>query len=678
MMKRYLIPGIFCFFAVTAFGQTRKIDSLKRLIYSVAGNQHKLQTIITLADEFETLPKDTLWDYAIKAKALALELNDARDYSLAVIAQAQAYLRWDNPDSAKALIEPELLKYKLEDNTNRDVFFKLEQVRIDCIGDDYNYKDATAQVYNIMRQAEKYRDSLVIAESMNTLAAWAYDMDFVTESRNLDYKALTYTTQNNPKYYAILSGIYVNLAENYNWVKMTDSGAYFANKAIVLNEKTQNLYFLSKAMQKLAGNYIMEKAYGKATKTIFKSLEITHKIEGNEPQQDKLMILASVYENSGQIDSAIKVLNDGLLADSTYIYHSPHSKKGADSKDLQLIFYYDELAKCYHLKGDSKNYEQTLEKIIAGKDAFYKANSAAALAELETKYQVQRKEATIAEQKLSLTRENYLFYGSLLFSLLGLIIVWLVFKEIRRKQKLKMQQLQEQEKALALKAVADAEESERKRIAADLHDNLGAQLSSIRRNVNFIMDQPEGFSAEDERKYLGYVNDTAQNAMIDLRETIWVLNKDEVEIQEFGDKLKSYLRQQLLGREMISWDFHEELGETWKLSSGEVMHLFRIVQELVSNIIKHSGASQINIELNSVRPNTYQLEITDNGKGFNVNNKYEGHYGLENIQQRATDINAQLTIESNYETGTRVLLNKVQNSPYVLFTGAVTSDTFIL
>jgi two-component system NarL family sensor kinase len=676
-MRRFLITGIFCFFTVAMFGQTPKIDSLKRLIYSAADNQHKLKSIITLVDEFETLPKDTLWKYAIRAKILAIKLNDTRSYSLALIAQAHAYLRWYNPDSAKALIEPELLKYKLEDNASRDIFFKLEQVRIDCIGDDYNYKDATAQVYNIMRQAENYRDSLVIAESMNTLAAWAYNMDFVSESRNLDYKALTFTTQNNPKYYAIRSGIYVNLAENYNWVKMTDSGAYFSQKAIVLSEKTQNLYFLSTAMQKQANNYIMQKAYGKATQIIFKSLEIARKIEGDEPQQDKLMVLASVYENSGQIDSAIKVLNDGLVADSTYIYQSPHSKKGADSKDLQLIFYYDELAKCYHLKGDSKNYEQTLEKIIAGKDAFYKANSASALAELETKYQVQKKEATIAEQKLSLTRENYLFYGSLLFSLLGVIIVWLVFKEIRRKQKQKMQQLQDQEKILALKAVADAEESERKRIAADLHDNLGAQLSSIRRNVNFIMEQPEGFSAEDEKKYLGYVNDTAQNAMIDLRETIWVLNKDEVEIQEFGDKLKSYLRQQLLGREMIGWDFHEELVETWKLSSGEVMHLFRIVQELISNIIKHSGASQINIKFYSGGPHSYQLEITDNGKGFNVNNKYEGHYGLENIQQRAMDINARLTIESTSETGTRVQLNKVKNTPYGLFTKALASVTFI-
>src|SRR6202012_577726 len=209
----------------------------------------------------------------------------------------------------------------------------------------------------------------------------------------------------------------------------------------------------------------------------------------------------------------------------------------------------------YHLKGDSKNYEDILEKEIRLTDAFYQENSAQAIADFETKYQVQKKEATIAQQQLALVRGNYLFYGSVIIAALGATIAFLIFREFRRKQKLKLQQMHEEEKLLSEKAVAEAEETERRRIAADLHDNLGAQLSFIKRNVDFIMDQPAGFRQEDERKYLSSVNDIAQNAMIDLRETLWVLNKDEVSIQEFADKLKSYLKQQLMSRPTIKWDF---------------------------------------------------------------------------------------------------------------------------
>ena len=154
------------------------------------------------------------------------------------------------------------------------------------------------------------------------------------------------------------------------------------------------------------------------------------------------------------------------------------------------------------------------------------------------------------------------------------------------------------------------------------------------------------------------VNDTAQNAMIDLRETIWVLNKDEVNIQEFADKLKSYLRQQLLGKESITLQFEENLEASWKFTSGQAMHLFRIVQEAISNIIKHADADHIMIRFESERVGTYRLQISDNGVGFDTAKQYDGHYGLENIQRRATEINATLSIESNQSKGTIISLTK--------------------
>ncbi len=291
-------------------------------------------------------------------------------------------------------------------------------------------------------------------------------------------------------------------------------------------------------------------------------------------------------------------------------------------------------------------------------DAFYRANSAQAIADVETKYQVQKKEATIAQQQLALVREHYLFYALITIGAFGAVIAFLILREVRRKQKLKLQQLQEEDRLLSEKAVAGAEETERRRIAADLHDNLGAQLSFIKRNVDFIMDRPAGFSPEDERKYLGSVNDIAQTAMVDLRETLWVLNKHEVSVQEFADKLKSYLKQQLMGKDMIKWDFKEHIQDNWRLPSGEVMHIFRIVQEVISNIIKHAEAKNINIQFYSNGPDTYRLEIFDNGKGFGFNSGHTGHYGLENIQQRAKAIAAKLLVTSSPGAGTCIVLAK--------------------
>jgi signal transduction histidine kinase len=656
-MKRFLLLISFVFFAVYSFGQSPQIDSLKHLIYTSKGDRGKLKAILDLCARFETLPKDTLWNYAVKAKVLATKLHDMPSRSLSIIAQANAYLRWNNADSARALIDPELLKYKADAPATRDIYFELHHLKIDCIANSTDYKDALEDNYMLMREAEKYKDSLVIANCLNSISGYKYEMGFTSEAIALAFKGLSYTS-NTSRYNTSVMNLCGNLAEYYYWIYKLDSAMYHANKTFALAKQAGYVSFESWAWQKRSAIYIKTKEYKKSEKAILEAIRLDEKVDGNEPHDDNLIALADVYRLTKQYDKGIKALTDGLSYYNNPKNVSPHANHKAGADGLQRIFYYKILAKCYHLKGDSKNYEATLERIVNGLDTFYTDNSAQAIADFETKYQVQKKEATIAQQQLALVRENYLFYGSVVIAAFGAIIAFLIFREVRRKQKRKLQQLQVEEKLLSEKAVADAEETERRRIAADLHDNLGAQLSFIKRNVDFIMDQPAGFSQADERKYLSSVNDIAQSAMIDLRETIWVLNKDEVSIQEFADKLKSYLKQQLMSKGSIQWHFKEDISDDWKLSSGEVMHLFRIVQEVISNIIKHAEAGQINIKFNSDGPGTYLLEIFDNGKGFDVGSKYDGHYGLENIEQRAVEISAVLSITSDADNGTHIVLYK--------------------
>ena len=675
-MKILLLSSVFLFLSFACLGQTHKIDDLKQRVNTAKNNSDRLNAILKLCNEYESLPKDTLWNYAIKAKALATALNDPHRKTLAIWAQAEAYIKWDNPDSAGALITPEIPKYKVENAATRDIYFKLAQLRIDCIGTtDNNYKEAFAQIYEVMHHAEIYKDSVIVAESLNTLGALNYDLNFVDKGIQWGYKGLAYTS-NTPRFYPVLCGLSLNLAGDYWWTHKLDSATFFINKAMYYGDRTQDIYLLSRVYEMQSCIYRYRHDYPSAEKAMLQSIAVIKKIDGDDPQEDELVELSALYRAEGKTDQSINVLTSGLAAENAYRKTSPHAKKNDDARDLQKIFLYQELARSYKLKHDSKNYEAYLEKIIAGKDSFYTTNSANAIAELETKYKVQKKEATIAEQQLALVRDNYMFYGSVVVAALGCIIALLIFRDVRRKQKQRLQQLHDEEQRLSAEAVASGQEKERKRIAADLHDNLGAQLSFIKRNVNFIIDRPDGFNRTDERKYLDQVNDTAQNAMVDLRETIWVLNRYEVSIQEFADKLKSYLRQQLMDRKITNWEFKDDIGENWKLSSGEVMHLFRIVQEVISNIIKHSCATHISINLNSHIPNTYALEIIDNGKGFDVNAEYDGHYGLENIQARSANINAHILIESTPGEGTRVLLTKIQNNTHRLYNNAASADRF--
>jgi signal transduction histidine kinase len=657
MMNRFLIFFIFTLSISLCSGQTPKIDSLKQIVRAAQNPSAKLDAILNMYPDYQSMAPDTLWDYAIQATQLSKALKDEKRRGRATIMLARAYLKFNNIDSVQALIKPELIKYKVQDANTRSIYFQLKQLKIESIGDDNDYKNAMAAVYDILKEAEEYKDTLVMVQNMNILGVMYYDMDFVPEGRAWLLKGLALTPV-QPRFYQSITSLCVNLADNYRWIGKLDSAVYYLNKGIYLSKQTQNIYLQSQGLEVFTSIHNAKKEFKDAEKSILESIRLIKMIYGDETQQDRLLILASTYRRSNQIDKAIEVLKGGLLADSLHKKISPHAGKSSSNVNLQKVFYLQELARCYKLKNDSKDYEDCLEKVIEEKDSFYKDNSAQAIAEYQTKYEVQKKEATIAQQRLSLIQENYFIYISILLVVLGGIISWLLFRDYRRKQKIALEKLREEEKRMSIEAVGMAKETERKRIAADLHDNLGAQLSYIKRNVSFIIDQPSGFGPEDHKKYLNVVNDTAQNAMIDLRETIWVMNKDEVNIQEFVDKLKSYLRQQLLGKDSIKLQFEEKVEASWKFSSGQAMHIFRIVQEAISNVIKHASATQIIIQFESKREGTYTLTISDNGKGFDTQGKYDGHYGLENIQQRASEINATLSIESNTTNGTFIILSK--------------------
>ncbi len=523
------------------------------------------------------------------------------------------------------------------------------------------YKDALSILFELLQSVENSKDTVLEVRTLSNIGWVKMEMTQHREAVKWLRKAISipqdpYTPQ--------LATAYSNIASAYSNVPMIDSAFFFIKKSIQISTKIEALSNQANAYFIEAYSYKFTKQYNLAERDYNTAIAIRKKMGDMFFIVSDMAEFADFYAQTNQPLKAILLTKQAIDSANKY------------KITAKLYLLYTELADDYNINKDYLNYDKTLVKIISLKDSMYQKNSVDSLTSFQNKYEVKKREATIAQQRLALVRENYMFYSSVVAAILGCTIALLIFREVRRKQKQRLQQLHNEEQRLSAAAVASGQEKERKRIAADLHDNLGAQLSFIKRNVNFMIDRPEGFNRADERKYLDQVNDTAQNAMVDLRETIWVLNRDEVSIQEFADKLKSYLKQQLLDRKITNWEFKDDITQNWKLSSGEVMHLFRIVQEVISNIIKHACADHISIKLSSHSPATYELEIIDNGKGFDMNSEYDGHYGLENIQARSITINAHILIESSPGQGTRVLLTKVQNNADELYNNGIYVNKF--
>jgi signal transduction histidine kinase len=397
-----------------------------------------------------------------------------------------------------------------------------------------------------------------------------------------------------------------------------------------------------------ANIYKQQKKYDLAEQTIMQCIDIRQKAEGVLPLSNEQLSLAGIYMHKGSTDKAIQVLTDALALNNAVQVNAKQNQAAGNEADALKIAYYTTLAKCYELKGDDKNCQATLRKIIVAKDALYEANSARAIAELQTKYELQKKESTIIKQKLDITQKNYLFYGSLILTVFTLLLFWLLFKNYSRKQSIKMQLAVAEEKRIATQSVIDAEEQERKRIAADLHDNIGAYASAIRADVEKITGN--GLATAGPLQNL---QQHSQEIIDSLRDTIWVLNKENITITGISDRIKNYVSKLRPSYEHIQIQLTEFIEQDTRLSSQHALNVFRIIQEAIHNALKHSNATHINIHIGSNE--TVVIKVMDDGRGMEAGSNTNGN-GLLNMQARAKEAGMALSIQSDNKAGTILIL----------------------
>jgi signal transduction histidine kinase len=230
-----------------------------------------------------------------------------------------------------------------------------------------------------------------------------------------------------------------------------------------------------------------------------------------------------------------------------------------------------------------------------------------------------------------------------LFGITGFIFYYL-YQKRSVKQKIQMQ-LQMQE--------------EKERLSRDLHDNLGSQMALLSNNIENLDINLKKHQVLDEN--IEKVKGTSKQLLQTLRETIWILNKEQVTTQEFFDKLIDYTHRYLQSYPAIQLQVKEDFLFPQNLNSTEALQLFRICQEAISNACKYSGSTNLLLQGNT-QLTFFEISIHDFGKGFDVNTVNEdGHYGLKNMQQRAKSINAKLVITAATGRGATVVI-KIGNA----------------
>ena len=216
------------------------------------------------------------------------------------------------------------------------------------------------------------------------------------------------------------------------------------------------------------------------------------------------------------------------------------------------------------------------------------------------------------------------------------------------KLSLEVQQLGSKPQFLGTETKEQVIQEERRRIARELHDSVSQQLFAAMMMISALNERADKFD-EKEQKQLKMIERVLSQAQSEMRALLLHLRPISLESKSLKSGIEGLLVELQTKVQMkIHWDI-----EDVKLPEGVEDHLFRIAQELLSNTLRHSHATTLEVYLRQL-DSTVLFKIEDNGVGFNSEEILPGSYGINNMKERVQGLGGQVRIVSFPNQGTTI------------------------
>ncbi len=458
-----------------------------------------------------------------------------------------------------------------------------------------------------------------------------------------------------------LEKIYSNLGVVYLKIDEYDKSLRYLNKAldiqnqIRINNKDPYVY------NNLGALYYRKHDFDKALEFYLKSINIQSKENENKIlYADVTNNIGDIYFLKGNYAKAIKYYNEALQI---------AEKSGKKNSTLKIL---NNLSNSYVKLKDYKSAIQFNDQYIRLNDSLEKDYlNAVYLKENYEKEQailIKNKELTEISLKKSLAendRNKAIIIGMLIGTVLLIIVFFLTYKAKQNKQKIK---ILEQEKEIenrkikeilkdqelkAIDAMMTGQENERLRIAKDLHDRLGSMLSMIKVHFKSVEDHIEQLKVSNVKQY-EKANELLDNACEEVRKISHDMASSV--LSQFGliaalEDLKDVLEES--NQIEVEFVIH---GLTERLNSNIEITAYRIIQELINNVLKHAKAKLITIQLINAEDNL-NIIIEDDGVGFEMGENKDFGIGLKNVESRVYGLKGDINIDSTINIGTTVTID---------------------
>lgn len=637
--KLFIFLFIFEFIGHSSFSEN--IDSLE-LKLQIAKDTTKVKILCDLCWEYRFISSDKALIYGNEALELASQLGYNRGIAQSFNDMGIIYIDKGNYSKSLEFFDESMkIRKALKDSVGVASLYNKIGIIYQKKG---QLKDALENQIEALKIYEALHSDLWIGYSLNNIAIVHQNLENLEKSLEYHEQALEYRIKMDDLYGE--AGSYGNMANVYVKLQDTTKAIEYYLKALQIFREINNKESISAMLSNLGNIYIAKGDEVFALELLNESLAIRESLGDKKGIASSLIKIGEAYTNLKQFEKASYALNKGL-----------QFAKEIDVVEEEMAGYLN-LAKMYALQLQLDSAFRLMSLYISTKDSVYNQRLEQQIIDVQTRYETERMEQDIdflknknelAELNLKQKRTENLLLILLIAVIIGIAIFTYYRYKLKQKAALDAAIIKSNEQKL--KAVLDGQEAERRRIARELHDGVGQKLAGLKLNWSGIISNVHTDNTVDIYSNLSQLIDETASEVRSISHQM--LPK---ELEQFGlISAIEGLVSSSFNNSSIRVSF-EHFGMKSRFSYDIELAIYRILQEMLSNILKHSEANMVKIELLKRRESVLLL-VEDNGKGFNYNSKKEHGIGLMNIESRAESVNGTLNYESQINKGTVVSVN---------------------
>ncbi len=646
MKKLVFLSLLACCAFSSARSQQPLVDSITKELQQSMPDTSRAVSMMRLAIDYELV--DTAKAYKAYMEAIRFAQSKKLTYNLGRIYQNLAILHSNSGrnELAIACLDTAIMNYQQSKHPNTT---KMLAGAYNNMGGRYkqiNEEDKAVEYY--LKGIALLEQAGIVSELVTPYCNLANTFGDIGEPKRQNeygFKALDAAKKTgDPKKIFMacftLANAFIHTQQN-NLVmakKYIDTaGIYYDEKAFINSADIQFSYYLIRAQV-----FRQLEQFDSAEFYFKKCYSVSETYNYNYGKAEAQLQLGGVSIQQKKYAEAEKYLKGGIsLADSIGYFN-------------MLDEGYRYMSDVYAMTGRYKEAYEYYQKYKDVSDSVTNLDSKKYITDLEKKYETTKKDKQIAEQQVQLQKRktlNYILIGSAVGLLLFSFLIYRNYNQKKKLQQQRISELETQQQLTATEAILKGEEQERTRLAKDLHDGLGGMLSGIK--FSFQTMKGNLVMTPDNQQVFERSMDMIDSSIKEMRRVAHNMMPEALVRFGLDTALKDFCND--INQSGMLQITYQSIGlENTEVDQTTAVNIFRIIQELINNSLKHANAKTAIVQIIR-KDGSFSITVEDDGKGFDPETlKAAKGIGWTNIQSRVEYLKGSIDVQSGEGKGTSV------------------------